>query len=331
MLKASFVMTYHLKNKVFDILDRTVNRDNCSYYAYHLKKEFEKYNIDLSTHDINPIETSDIVIYNDIPKILPKAKDKSKSYLILFESEVIKPENFLIENHKYFNKIFTWHDHLIDNIKYFKINFSHKFPTEINRNVEKEKFCTLIAGNKRSKHPLELYSKRIEAINWYEKHHNNLFEFYGIGWDKYQFISNKLNNIKPLIKVMNIFAPNYSTYKGKIDSKYEVLKKYKFAICYENAKDISGYITEKIFDCFFAGCVPIYWGANNILDHIPANCFIDKRLFEKYEDLHLYLTQIDNTTYSEYIENIELYIKSKQANIFSTNYFVETIIKEVVL
>ena len=52
-------------------------------------------------------------------------------------------------------------------------------------------------------------------------------------------------------------------------------KNISFAICYENARDIPGYITEKIFDCFFAGCVPIYWGgAPNVTDHIPANTFI---------------------------------------------------------
>jgi hypothetical protein len=42
-----------------------------------------------------------------------------------------------------------------------------------------------------------------------------------------------------------------------VDSKKNTLEKYKFSICYENARDIPGYITEKIFDCFFAGCVPI--------------------------------------------------------------------------
>jgi hypothetical protein len=63
------------------------------------------------------------------------------------------------------------------------------------------------------------------------------------------------------------------------------LEKYKFSICYENARDTPGYITEKIFDCFFAGCVPIYWGANNITDHIPKECFIDKRDFEDYKVL----------------------------------------------
>jgi hypothetical protein len=49
---------------------------------------------------------------------------------------------------------------------------------------------------------------------------------------------------------------NYLSYKGKIDSKKDTLEKYKFSICYENARDTPGYITEKIFDCFFAANSP---------------------------------------------------------------------------
>jgi hypothetical protein len=32
---------------------------------------------------------------------------------------------------------------------------------------------------------LELYSKRVEAIKWFEKNHPEDFDFYGIGWDRY--------------------------------------------------------------------------------------------------------------------------------------------------
>lgn len=38
-----------------------------------------------------------------------------------------------------------------------------------------------------------------------------------------------------------------------------------------------GYITEKIFDCFFPGVIPIYWGAENVTDYIPQDTFIDRR------------------------------------------------------
>ena len=35
------------------------------------------------------------------------------------------------------------------------------------------------------------------------------------------------------------------------------------------AREIPGYITEKIFDCFLARSVPVYWGPGNIADHVP--------------------------------------------------------------
>jgi hypothetical protein len=38
---------------------------------------------------------------------------------------------------------------------------------------------------KKINHPLELYSKRVEAIKWFEKNHPEDFDFYGIGWDRY--------------------------------------------------------------------------------------------------------------------------------------------------
>ena len=70
----------------------------------------------------------------------------------------------------------------------------------------------------------------------------------------------------------------------KIDRKIDVLKKYRFCICYENIKDVSGYVTEKIFDAFWAGCIPVYLGADNISDHVPKNCFISRRDFGSDEE-----------------------------------------------
>ena len=35
----------------------------------------------------------------------------------------------------------------------------------------------MISGNKSSKHPLELYSKRLEAVNWFASQHPDDFDF----------------------------------------------------------------------------------------------------------------------------------------------------------
>jgi hypothetical protein len=46
------------------------------------------------------------------------------------------------------------------------------------------------------------------------------------------------------------------------NSKYDFISKYKFNICPENS-DAPGYVTEKLFHAIEAGCIPVYWGANN--------------------------------------------------------------------
>lgn len=330
MKKACLVVDeYYKKNRIFDINDKISNRDNCLYSFFALKEELKRNNIDLSTQDINSIEESDIVIYNEMPQDLSLEKNISKSYLLLFETELIKKENWNFEKHKYFNKIFTWNDDFVDNIKYFKFNFSHKIPEIVEFDIQdKSKLFTIIAGNKKSNDKRELYSKRIEAIRWFEKNHPEDFDLYGIGWDKKTF-GGKLRPLNRFGFLRSLFSEAYPSYRGKVDSKSDTLSKYKFSICYENAKDISGYITEKIFDCFFAGCVPVYWGAPNVTDYIPENCFIDKRKFEKYDELYSYLKNMSAEEYQNYLRNIEKFLKSEKINQFSAEYFAGKIAKVV--
>jgi len=52
-----------------------------------------------------------------------------------------------------------------------------------------------------------------------------------------------------------------------------IYSRYKFIICFENSKT-DGYVTEKIFNVFLSGAVPIYDGAPNIHDYIVAGSFV---------------------------------------------------------
>ncbi|MBK5537016.1 hypothetical protein JFV28_29155 [Pseudomonas sp. TH05] len=332
MKQASFVVEkLYQNNKIFDLTNDSLNRDNYLHCFSSLKKELSLHGYNLETSDINTPENSDIVIYAEMPAKLPN-KRRDISYLLLFESEVIRADNWDSKKHNHFNKIFTWNDSFIDNIRYFKFNFSHLFPNTISKDLtKKNKLCTLIAGNKKVNHPLELYSERLNAISWFESNKPNQFDFYGIGWDRYYFYGPKLiralNRIKPLSRWL---APNHLSYRGVVSQKKETLEKYKFAICYENARDIPGYITEKIFDCFFAGCIPIYWGADNISDHIPANCFIDKRLYSSYEELYDVINNMPDEIFLEYLENIENFLNSKKSKKFHSDYFGK-VISEIII
>jgi len=333
MKKACIVVSsFYAGNRLFDMNDKISNRDNCLYSFYVLKSKLNQHGFDLATQDIHHPDASDIVIYNEMPQQMPRKEDINKSYLLINESEVIKSDNWDLNNHKYFKKIFTWNDTIIDNIKYFKFNLPQQFPAKINKNFgKKRKLCTLIAGMKRAKHPHEIYTKRLEAIRWFEKNHPKDFDLYGIGWDGYKVISRKWSRIiNSKAPYLAKFIPlRFPSFRGYIEAKRPVLEQYKFAICYENARDIPGYITEKIFDCFFAGCVPVYWGANNVTDHIPAECFIDKRKFESYEALYNYMTRMSDEDYLLHINAIESFIMSEKAYKFSADYFAKTIVREI--
>ncbi len=228
-----------------------------------------------------------------------------KRVLFLWEPPTTIEIGYKKENHQYFSRIYTWNDDLVDNKKYFK--FYYPQPTlkmvETAPDYAAKKLCTLIGCNKHSYYSHELYSERKKAIEFFETEHPESFEFYGVGWDPNQ----------------------YKTYKGTIKDKIEYLKKYKFSICYENASNLNGYITEKIFDCFVAGCIPIYWGAPNIAAYIPKSCFIDRRDFNSLQELYAHLISIDRTRYQEYLTNIATFLKSKDAQLFSSDHFITTV------
>ncbi len=307
-----------------DDLLRPVN----DLYIYAKQRGFEFNTLDLIKH----FSSVDAFVFFDFPNLkhplVRRAfESQAPKYLVIWESEVIKPDNWNAYNHSFFKKICTWNDSFIDNKKYFKINSAHVFPDQIKKDLAlKTKLCVLLASRKRANHPLEIYTKRLEAIRWFENHHPKEFDLYGVGWDGYKVIrrswSRKIDKIPFLAKLLPVRFPSY---RGYVDVKRTVLEQYKFSICYENARDIPGYITEKIFDCFFAGCIPIYWGANNVTDHIPDNCFIDKRKFTSYKELYDFMKHMDVKTYVSYLDNIESFLKSEKAYQFSSEYFSKTI------
>lgn len=335
-MKASLVIDYHLNNAIFNLNDKNINRDNYAYSVWLLKKQFQKVDVDLSTCDINSPEESNAVLYFDFPEQNVEINPEI-SYLFLFESEVIKPKSWDMIRHEKFKKIFTWNDELVDNKKYFKFNYCHLFPTdkvEFNKILIKfsnKKLCTLISANKKVIHPYELYSQRVKTIRWFESNAPLDFDLYGIGWDKYRINNKYIRFLLSKIPFLGkIFAPKFSSYKGVVESKNVTLSEYKFSICYENAEGLSGYITEKIFDCFFAGCVPIYWGAPNIVEHIPDNCFIDRRQFDSHEKLYEYLINISEVQYLDFQKNIANYLFSEKSVPYRAETFANTIVDHVI-
>ena len=324
---------FYYKNKIFD-LNSQQNRDNFYFPYYLLRQGFLKSNVFLNTYDYFHKNGNDNynLIFFDIPKNvrrLLKYHNGIEKFLVIFESEVISSVSWNRNLHRKFKKIFTWNDEFVDNKRYVKYYWPNEIPKNLDVDLNKKnKLCTMIIGHKFKSHPLELYTERIKAIRWFEQNHPEDFDLYGIGWDKHYFKDalSMLNRFEVLTKLLK---PKYPSYKGAVKSKREVLRKYKFAICYENARDIPGYITEKIFDCFFAGCVPVYWGAPNVTEHVPRDTFIDRRNFVSYDELYSYLKNMPDERYLEYLDAIKSFVTSDRIYPFSAQCFVDTLISEI--
>ena len=73
----------------------------------------------------------------------------------------------------------------------------------------------------------------------------------------------------------------------------ESYKKYKFAFAIENKK-VDGYVTEKIMNAFYAGCIPIYWGSSNVNDLFNKKSFINVNDFNSLDECVDYVCNLSD-------------------------------------
>ena len=277
----------------------------------------------------------DLSVNNTIPEIAQVFLDSSKAEKVivfnwLFEKEVLSmiPKEKLIyflwepwevpyEYYQSYKRVYTWNDDLVDNVKFFKIHYPSLMAMETELvPFKNKKFCVMVAGtdvDPKARNN-DLYSERVRMVDFFETKPKGELEIYGRNWKSRQ----------------------YRDYIGEIPGfhsgpeKISTLKKYRFSICFENTKNINGYVTEKIFCCFAAGCVPVYWGAKNIETYIPKRCYVDYRDFDTREDLYQFLKNMKKETYEQYLVNIRNFLNSKEAQVFSPAYFQKQF-EEVVL
>ena len=188
---------------------------------------------------------------------------------------------------------------------------------EAKSNFHKKKFITLIQGNIRTHWMRRLYvgvmnfvkpmpnfvnregyRDRLGAIKYFSQYPD--FDLYGRNWDK------------PVRYTHKYDEAIRKSWRGTPDDKPATLKQYKFSLVFENSY-LGGYV-QYINDSLYAGSVPIYWGAPDIAEMYPANCFIDFRKFGcDFTRLNEYLRAMDESEYNGYIDNINDWISSPAA------------------
>jgi hypothetical protein len=306
------------------------------YPFWYLKKRLKEFDVSIYTSDTFAKEKADFIIYNEAPKKglfgsrdLPEGPEISKSYLLSLECPIIRPANYDLRIHSRFNKIFTWDDELVQSnpLKYIKNNFVQKIRDVNKQNQDRSGFLVCISGNKKVNATSELYSQRLEIIKWMSIHHPDMFDLYGSGWGHHKLPSDTW--YRPVNRLLRCLPANQALqprWQGRAGVKTDVLATYKFNLCFENAQGYPGYITEKIFDSFFSGCIPIYWGAPNIAKFIPEECYIDYSQFSDFEDCFKFLKSLSNQQIEDYQEAQQMFLDSDDSFQFSVESKVKTFI-----
>lgn len=156
--------------------------------------------------------------------------------------------------------------------------------------------------------PPDFYDARLDALEFFAVRPG--FSLYGVGWDDPPRGRRHLDLSR--------------CYRGAVLDKRKTLGDYKFALCFENT-EYPGYVTEKIFDCFFAGTIPIYRGAPDIEDEVPSEAFLNVRTFSSFADLDECIRSIRPGEAEAYRSAAVDFLRSERFLPFSDIAFVDTL------
>ena len=320
-----------LNNIIFD-RSNPANRDDCFVPYALLRERFYAAGIQIDTADKSPEETSAFELHQDVQS----ATKAAINYLLMFETEFVKRENGNPSEWNKYRRVFTWNDDLVDGDRFIKINFPNPIHIHpVDGFSTRDRFCCLISSNRSLvvQDDRILYPERVRAIRWFESHAPYDFDLYGVDWDMPVVHDGLLGKLERRFwRTLGRFVKlrPFPSYRGRVAHKRDVLKRTRFAICYENVRDLPGYITEKIFDCFFSGCVPVYWGASNITAHIPADCFVDRRQYKDTREVYDFLKAMTEQEFRGYQQRIAEFLQSDAVYPFSSEFFAETIVTTIV-
>lgn len=207
--------------------------------------------------------------------------------LVQFEPRVVLPINYSQRNTKMFKKIIRMggdpgkFKHWLEWPQIWPSSLDH-FDQGINPRLDK---IVSVNSNKISFIEGERYTLRRQA---FERIDN--LDLYGSSWDlsisqrvtvaaKALVFALSSGNI-PSFGSLEGWFRNYLNWQGQIGSGYsarnsseklEVMSRYKYALVIENSID---YMSEKLFDAFFSGCIPVYVGPNVQSFGIPSDLVI---------------------------------------------------------
>lgn len=347
---------HYLQNRLFEVDDSRLNGDQLQAPYVYLRRYLQDKGVSVNTIDYLPkAENGAKNIYISLGVLsnyqkLAERRDTVLSGYFALECPIVEPRMYrrLKQARPYFKRIFTWSDDSsLESFVGKSLDYEHFLLPQSFNQVHNEiwrkndrKFLVMINANKLPRvYWRELYTERMRAVDFFSR--TDEIDLFGKGWEK-PSIRVGVTSVPFTLRRFHFWLQTYwqklrpdpllvaarTAYRGAALSKAETLGNYTFALCFENSM-MKGWITEKIFDCFYAGTIPIYWGAPEIKDYIPADCFIDMREFAGYPELRQFLKNLTADEIHTYKESARNFLASEKFTPFKKETFAQVIHKVI--
>lgn len=311
----------YYEDRLFDHANPVLNRDDTLAPFIRLRTALEQHGAELHTADYLLPQESDEHISDyysfgilDNYQQLKSLGNVNLRAFVIFEPPVVDPGLYraLPELTEAFERVYV-HNVVgdgyslegVDQSKLCKLYWPQPYKGVLREDWSQDsrlRRIVMINGNhKPASFNEELYSKRIEALA--DLARVDAVDLYGRGWERWW---SRNSMWMPYWRHRRTLM---SIYNGACTSKYQVLSQYTFALCFENMA-MTGYITEKIFDCLYAGTIPLYWGAKDIADLIPEDAYIDCRKYSSWQNMWCEIKSMSDNQITQYREAGRAYLDS---------------------
>lgn len=343
--------THHfLRDRLFDSATNPLSGDSILAPFLLIRDHFAGLGIPVHTADLMPDEPDDVrKIYVSLGRIadysrLSRRPDLVLSAFFAFECPIVEPSLYaaLPRIQRHVRRMMCFSD--ADSLAQFTGT-----PVRAERFIwpqcldgihaaawsrTNRGFLTMINANKLPRlYRAELYTARLKAVEYF--HRFGEIDLYGKAWDRAPMRVGKTwvpYTVRRIGEALwrarqrrwpdPLYTAVAAASRGTVVSKADTLARYTFALCFENMV-LPGWITEKIFDCFAAGCVPIYWGAPEVAERIPPESFIDQRQFDGFADLRRFLHALTPAQIARYRDAGRAFLESPAYDPFRPQGFLQ--------
>ncbi|KAG0360080.1 Alpha 1,3 fucosyltransferase [Gamsiella multidivaricata] len=111
------------------------------------------------------------------------------------------------------------------------------------------------------------------------------------------------------------------------NAKTQTIAAYPFALAAENSNCL-GYVTEKIYNVYAAGAIPLYLGAPDITDYVPEGSYIDASDFRDTDEIISYMKTVDRSQFYKWKDEVKKDVKKFCKKCFAPASTDECIIME---